>query len=107
MAEIIHDMAQLQRKQPTAQSDHDTDAAQLRDAIRGKLTYELGKNADTASDYDWYQATALAVRDRIVDRWLQHARRDQTAEEEARLLSVDRIPDRPAVVRHAHQFAPG
>jgi starch phosphorylase len=76
MAEIIHDMAQLQRKQPTAQSDHDTDAAQLRDAIRGKLTYELGKNADTASDYDWYQATALAVRDRIVDTWLNT--RDET-----------------------------
>ena len=69
-------MAQLQRKQPTAQSDHDTDAAQLRDAIRGKLTYELGKNADTASDYDWYQATALAVRDRIVDTWLNT--RDET-----------------------------
>ena len=50
MAEIIHDMAQLQRKQPTAQSDHDTDAAQLREAIKAKLTYVLAKNAVGAGD---------------------------------------------------------
>src|SRR6185437_9023544 len=65
------DMAQLKRKHPTAQSNRDADEAQLRDAIRAKLTCELGKITDTASDYDWYQATALAVRDRIVSIWLE------------------------------------
>ena len=65
------DMAQLKRKHPTAQSHRDADEAQLRDAIRAKLTCELGKITDTASDYDWYQATALAVRDRIVNIWLE------------------------------------
>ena len=65
------DMAQLKRKHSTAQSHRDADEAQLRDAIRAKLTCELGKITDTASDYDWYQATALAVRDRIVNIWLE------------------------------------
>ena len=50
---------------------------------RRKLTYVLAKDAATATANDWYQATALAVRDRIVDVWLarqaeataQHKRR--------------------------------
>jgi starch phosphorylase len=66
------DMQQLKRKQPPLAilPDRDNDEAQLRDAILSKLTYELGKNRDTATDHDWYQATALVVRDRIVDIWM-------------------------------------
>jgi len=40
--------------------DPRADEAQLRDAILSKLTYDLGKSTDSATDYDWYQATALA-----------------------------------------------
>jgi starch phosphorylase len=47
----------------------DADETALRDAIAAKLTYVVGKNADTATPHDWYCATALAVRDRIVDIW--------------------------------------
>ena len=49
-------------------------AEDMRDAIVGKLTYMVGKDRGSALDHDWFMATALAVRDRIVDRWLDSAR---------------------------------
>jgi glycogen phosphorylase len=49
----------------------EAERAQLRDAIQAKLHYVIGKNRDTASHFDWYFATALAVRDRIVDIWMK------------------------------------
>jgi len=42
----------------------------LRDAIRNRLIYSLGRPLSEANIHDWYCATALAVRDRIVERWL-------------------------------------
>ncbi len=47
----------------------DADETALRDAIVAKLTYVIGKQPETAMPHDWYCATALAVRDRIVDIW--------------------------------------
>ena len=68
----IADMPQQKPKSlRSAQDHHDTDEARLCDAIVAKLTYDLGKRADTANDHDWYQATVLAVRDRVVDVWMQ------------------------------------
>lgn len=49
--------------------------AALREAILQKLTYAVGKDARAARIHDWYMATALAVRDRIVDRWMTTTRR--------------------------------
>ena len=49
-------------------------AASLRDSILHKLTYDLGKSRLGARDRDWFVATALAVRDRIVDRWIDLTR---------------------------------
>jgi starch phosphorylase len=40
----------------------------LRAAILSKLTYAVGKEPTEADDGDWFRATALAVRDRMVDR---------------------------------------
>ncbi len=40
---------------------------ELREDIRAKLVYALGKTPETARDRDWFAATALALRDRIVD----------------------------------------
>lgn len=45
--------------------------ATLKRAITDKLTYAVGKDAATAQPKDWLRATALAVRDRLVDRSLQ------------------------------------
>src|SRR5919106_1318209 len=44
-------------------------------AILDKLTYAVGKDTAHAHDNDWYIATALAVRDQAVDRWIATTRR--------------------------------
>jgi starch phosphorylase len=41
----------------------------LRGAVLAKLAYAVGKVQADASDRDWFLATALAVRDRIVQGW--------------------------------------
>ncbi|MFC4171477.1 glycogen/starch/alpha-glucan phosphorylase [Microvirga sp. GCM10011540] len=51
------------------ESVSENDAAALRAAILGKLTYQVGQTPETATDQDWFMATALAVRDRVVDAW--------------------------------------
>ncbi len=52
----------------------DEDIATLRRAIVAKLAYSVGKDPLAASDRDWFLATALAVRDRIIERWMTSTR---------------------------------
>ncbi len=52
----------------------DEDVAALRRAVIAKLTYAVGKDPVVATERDWFVATALAVRDRIVDRWMTSTR---------------------------------
>jgi hypothetical protein len=68
----IGDMVQLKTNHHPAvpRVDHAA-AVDLRDAIEAKLAYVLGKRRETANERDWYQATVLAVRDRVVDIWLR------------------------------------
>ncbi|HUI21242.1 MAG TPA: glycogen/starch/alpha-glucan phosphorylase [Methylocella sp.] len=47
-----------------------TDVSAIRDAIVDKLTYAIGKRIATARPRDWFVATALTVRDRVVERWI-------------------------------------
>ena len=44
--------------------------AEIKSAILAKLRLAIGKDAAMATRHDWYHATALALRDRIVHRWL-------------------------------------
>ncbi len=46
------------------------DVERVRAAIVEKLKYAVGKNPIVASTHDWFFATALAVRDEVVDRWV-------------------------------------
>jgi starch phosphorylase len=46
----------------------------LRAAVLAKLTYAVGKDAAHAGAHDWYVATALAVRDRVIERWIATTR---------------------------------
>ncbi|MEA1830536.1 glycogen/starch/alpha-glucan phosphorylase [Methylobacterium durans] len=41
--------------------------ADMREAILAKLAYVIGKSPTTARERDWFAATALALRDRVVD----------------------------------------
>ncbi|MFL5138967.1 MAG: glycogen/starch/alpha-glucan phosphorylase [Microvirga sp.] len=50
------------------------DPASFRDAILAKLTYSIGKDPAAARDHDWFAATALAVRDHVIDRWMDSTR---------------------------------
>ncbi|WP_128562665.1 glycogen/starch/alpha-glucan phosphorylase [Methylobacterium crusticola] len=61
-------------KPPAAAAVPQSDpVATLRAAILGKLAYGLGKSPATARDRDWFAATALALRDRVVDASLETA----------------------------------
>ena len=62
----------------------------MREAIEGKLTYVIGKRPEAATDHDWYQATVLAVRDRIVDIWMQ-SRKETRRQQKKRVyyLSIE------------------
>ena len=44
--------------------------AEIKSAILTKLTLAIGKDMALATRHDWYKAAALALRDRIVHRWL-------------------------------------
>jgi starch phosphorylase len=57
-----------------APPEQDAAAASLRRLIMAKLTYSIGCDPLAATERDWLVAAALAVRDRIVDRWLAGGR---------------------------------
>src|SRR5438445_932150 len=61
---------------PTAPGAPPSDSvAAFRQAVLDKLTYMVGKDPGHAQDHDWFVATAFAVRDRIVDRWIDATRK--------------------------------
>src|SRR5215204_6218869 len=51
------------------------DVAEFRAAILSKLAYSYGKTPEAAGLHDWYSATAIALRDKIVERWLKSGQR--------------------------------
>ncbi|MEQ8967790.1 MAG: glycogen/starch/alpha-glucan phosphorylase [Azospirillaceae bacterium] len=50
------------------------DRESLKRAFLEWLVYSVGKDADTATVHDWYTSVGLAVRDRLVDRWMETTR---------------------------------
>jgi glycogen phosphorylase len=63
---------------------------ELRGALLGKLTYFGGKDRQSARDHDWFVATALVVRDQIIDRWLESDRRaDAERKKRVYYLSIE------------------
>ena len=67
----------------------------LRDLVLAKLTYAAGRDPLAATERDWFVAAALALRDRIVERWLS-SRRDDAARQCKRVhyLSLEFLPGR-------------
>ncbi|MFO1413124.1 MAG: glycogen/starch/alpha-glucan phosphorylase [Burkholderiales bacterium] len=63
---------------PATADPHATKAdevAAFRANVLHKLTYIVGKDSAHAQEHDWYAATAHAVRDQVVDRWIDATRR--------------------------------
>jgi starch phosphorylase len=58
-----------ERARPVAKTSGNA-VTDLREAILAKLAYAIGKTPRTARERDWFAATALALRDRIVDACL-------------------------------------
>jgi starch phosphorylase len=52
----------------------EADLAEIKSAVLAKLALEVGKDARSATDRDWFVAAALTVRDRIIHRWLASER---------------------------------
>ena len=75
----------------------------LASEIIERLTYRIGKDPNVAKPHDWLAATILAVRDRIIDRWMESTRETYVKSEQARLLPVAGIPHRPADARRLLQ----
>jgi starch phosphorylase len=66
------------------------DVAEFRAAILNKLAYSYGKTPEAADLHDWYSATALALRDRIVERWLKPGQRpDRKSAKRVYYLSIE------------------
>src|SRR6201997_5312158 len=55
----------------------DQDIEEFKATVLAKLTLAVGKDAPTATDRDWFVATALALRDRVIHRWLAADRANQ------------------------------
>ena len=51
-----------------------TDATTLRAEILEKLAYTVGKDPLVARNHDWLAATIHAVRDRVIDHWMNSTR---------------------------------
>jgi starch phosphorylase len=52
----------------------DENVASLRKSVIAKLTYAVGRDPIVATDRDWFMATALAVRDHALERWMASTR---------------------------------
>jgi glycogen phosphorylase len=55
----------------------EVDVREFEAAVLAKMTLAVGKDAGMATDRDWFVATALALRDRIIHRWLAADRTSQ------------------------------
>ncbi|MGO9675539.1 MAG: glycogen/starch/alpha-glucan phosphorylase [Methylocella sp.] len=51
-------------------SPQDAKTGEIRDLILDKLRHTVGKSVTTATTHDWFIATALSVRDKVVESWL-------------------------------------
>jgi glycogen phosphorylase len=55
-------------------TNHDSVSA-IRTRILHKLTYAVGKDPVVAKRHDWLRATILALRDHIIDHWMESTRK--------------------------------
>lgn len=50
------------------------DTTSLKDALSNRLVYSVGKDLFTATPRDWFFTTAYAIRDRLIERWMETMR---------------------------------
>jgi starch phosphorylase len=63
---------------PMPSEDEGVDA--LRRSVVAKLTNAVGRDPVVATDRDWFFATALTVRDHVIERWMASTRANYTSQ---------------------------
>jgi glycogen phosphorylase len=53
---------------------HGNDRASLKRSLANRLIYTMGKDPITATHRDWFHTTAYAVRERLIERWMETMR---------------------------------
>src|SRR5215510_2815012 len=66
---LAHSTSKERSSHPTEE-----DLAAFKAAVLAKLALSVGKDAVSATARDWFVATAYAIRDRIIHRWLSAER---------------------------------
>ncbi|WP_127478439.1 glycogen/starch/alpha-glucan phosphorylase [Sulfurivermis fontis] len=56
------------------------DAASLKHSLANRMIFTVGKDSYTATDRDWFHSLAYAVRDRLIERWMETMRSYYTAD---------------------------
>ena len=56
------------------------DIAALRNSVVAKLIYAVGRDPVVATDRDWFVATALCVRDHVIERWMASTRANYSSQ---------------------------
>jgi glycogen phosphorylase len=84
MAESGLDRSKSRKAPPSPTSLSEDELAEFKSAVLAKLALAVGKDAGSATDRDWFVATAYAIRDRIIHRWLA-AERASTAKGQKRV----------------------
>ena len=74
----------------------------LKEDFAWHLRYSLAKGDTRATERDEYTAFAMAVRDRLVERWIS-TQEEYARQNEARLLHVARVPHRASSRQQRHQ----
>ena len=82
-------------KAPADGAHHDVDradpaaVARMREAILAKIRYAAGRDLASARDHDWFLATALAVRDHVIDLWLDSIQRTPSDAKQVAYFSLE------------------
>ena len=85
------DTRNLHTPDPTAEDSVES----LRQSINKHLLYSVGKDSVAASKRDWLYALSCAVRDRLVERWMDTTRRQyQQNVKRVYYLSMEFLPGR-------------
>jgi len=68
--DVAEDRVQWRSAVPEEPTTED-DIEQFKQTVLNKLTLTVGKDASSATDRDWFVATTLSLRDRVIHRWLE------------------------------------
>jgi len=72
-----------------------SDPESLRRSVANRLLYSVGKDPVAAKERDWTVALSQVVRDRLVERWMDHSRRQyQQDVKRVYYLSMEFLPGR-------------